>query len=145
MLALLQRVTHASVEVENQTIAKIEAGLLVFCAFEHHDNETNATALLNKCLNYRVFSDHLGKMNLSLLKIKANLLLVPQFTLAADTKRGLRPGFSDAAPPEQSKKLFSFVCDKASSLLANAQSAQFGADMKVSLCNDGPATFLLKQ
>ena len=143
MIALLQRVSEASVDVDGRRIASINQGLLVLLGVEKGDNEESAQRLLDKILKYRVFSDADDKMNLSLLDIKGELLLVPQFTLAANTKKGLRPSFSSAASPEEGKYLFDAAIGLARKSACNVETGQFGADMKVSLVNDGPVTFWL--
>jgi D-aminoacyl-tRNA deacylase len=144
MIALLQRVTRAGVEIGGAPRASIGRGLLVLIGVKPEDDEARASKLLERLLNYRVFGDEAGKMNLSLRQIGGDLLLVPQFTLAADTRHGLRPGFSDAAPPEQGRRLFDFLVQSAVSRHASTQSGVFGADMQVSLINDGPVTLWLE-
>lgn len=144
MIALLQRVSSASVDVDEQNIAGINNGLLVLLGVEKGDTDEIASRLVDKLLKYRVFSDDEDKMNRSLLDIKGELLLVPQFTLAANTQKGLRPSFSSAASPDEGNRLFKKVIEYASQSLPNVQSGAFGADMKVSLLNDGPVTFWLQ-
>ena len=144
MIALLQRVSSASVDVDNQKIAEINKGLLVLLGVEKGDTDDVVSRLVDKLLKYRVFSDSEDKMNLSLLDIKGELLLVPQFTLAANTQKGLRPSFSSAASPDEGNRLFDKTVEYASQFLPNIQTGQFGADMKVSLLNDGPVTFWLQ-
>lgn len=144
MKGLLQRVTSARVEVAGKTVGSIEQGLLVLVAVEPGDTEANAIKLLHKLLNYRVFSDSEGKMNQSLADMGGGLLLVSQFTLAADTQNGLRPSFSTAAPPALAKPLFEHLLSEAKRLHPRVASGQFGADMQVHLINDGPVTFLLQ-
>jgi D-tyrosyl-tRNA(Tyr) deacylase len=144
MIALLQRVTGARVEIAGEPRAAIGRGLLVLIGVKPADDETHASKLLERLLNYRVFADEGGKMNLSLRQIDGALLLVPQFTLAADTRHGLRPGFSGAAPPEQGRRLFDFLVQYALSRHASVESGVFGADMQVSLVNDGPVTLWLE-
>ncbi len=144
MIALLQRVSQASVVVDGNTIAAIDAGLLVLLCAERGDSEREADALLAKLLGYRVFADAAGKMNLSVTDIAGGLLLVPQFTLAADTKSGTRPSFTPAAKPEDGRRLFDYVVRQAKTRHAIVETGQFGADMKVSLTNDGPVTFWLQ-
>ena len=144
MIALLQRVTRASVEINGELRASIGRGLLVLIGVKPEDDEAQTSKLLERLLNYRVFADEDGKMNLSLRQIEGDLLLVPQFTLAADTRHGLRPGFSGAAPPEQGRRLFDFLVESASSRHAPVQSGVFGADMQVSLINDGQVTLWLE-
>lgn len=144
MIALLQRVTHARVTVDNHVTGEIQAGLLVLIGVERGDSRAQADRLLERLLTYRVFSDNDGKMNLSLLQTGGGLLLVPQFTLAADTRHGTRPGFSTAAVPELGKELFDHFVTQARGRVANTTTGVFGADMQVSLCNDGPVTFWLQ-
>ncbi len=144
MIALIQRVSQASVTVAGQTIAHIDAGLLALIGIEHGDGHAQANKLLNRLINYRIFSDGNGKMNCSLQDISGGLLLVPQFTLAADTQSGLRPSFSSAAPPEQGAIHFHYLCQQARQQYHTVQTGQFGADMQVSLTNEGPVTFWLQ-
>lgn len=146
MKALIQRVSHANVVVDDQTIGSIQSGLLVFLGVEKGDDEVALDKLLHKLLNYRVFPDNSGRMNLSVEAVAGSLLIVSQFTLAADTKKGLRPSFSSSAEPTLAKSLYlDFVAKvKRSELLTDVQTGEFGADMQVSLCNDGPVTFLLQ-
>ena len=143
MIGLLQRVHRASVHVDNKEIAHIDQGLLVLIGVERNDSQTQADRLLERLLNYRVFADDNDKMNLSLKNINGGLLLVPQFTLAADTNKGLRPSFTSAAPPEKGQQLFDYICSQATQHHAPVETGQFGADMQVSLTNDGPVTFWL--
>ena len=144
MIGLLQRVSRASVTVEGECIAKISSGLMVLVGVEKSDSRDQAERLVKKLLEYRVFADDDGKMNLSVLDIAGEVLLVPQFTLAADTGKGKRPSFSSAAPPEQGADLFAAVVDIMSQQLPQLQTGQFGADMAVELINDGPVTFWLQ-
>jgi len=144
MIALLQRVTKASVVVEEKQIAAIEQGLLVFVGIEKKDREEFIPRLVDKIINYRVFADDEDKMNLSVKDIKGGVLLVPQFTLAADTNTGCRPSFSSAAVPALGKILFEDVVQEAKRKFHNIETGEFGADMKVSLLNDGPVTFCLQ-
>jgi D-aminoacyl-tRNA deacylase len=144
MIALLQRVTRASVEIVGEPHASIGRGLLVLIGVKPEDDEPRASKLVERLLSYRVFDDEAGKMNLSLRQIGGDLLLVPQFTLAADTRHGLRPGFSGAAPPEQGRRLFDFLVQAAGSRHPTVQSGVFGANMQVSLVNDGPVTLWLE-
>lgn len=144
MLTVIQRVTEARVEVNKDTVGTINQGLLILCGFERDDTEHHMLRMLNKCLNYRIFSDAQGKMNLSLKDVHGGLLLVPQFTLMADTQKGLRPSFSDAAPPELGNQLFDQLLSHAHQMHPNTQCGVFGADMQVHLCNDGPVTFLMQ-
>jgi D-aminoacyl-tRNA deacylase len=144
MIALLQRVTHASVVVGGATVGKIDAGLMVLLCAERGDTEKEADALLAKLLSYRVFSDEQGKMNRSVTDVAGGLLLVPQFTLAADTQSGTRPSFTPAASPEEGKRLFDYFVAKARGRHETVETGEFGANMQVSLTNDGPVTFWLQ-
>jgi len=144
MIALIQRVKKASVDVENETIGQIGQGLLVLLGVEKNDTPVLADKLLKKVMNYRVFSDDEGKMNLSVQDIGGELLIVSQFTLAADTSKGLRPGFSVAATPTDAKSLYEYFVSASRTLKMPTQTGEFGADMQVSLINDGPVTFSLK-
>lgn len=144
MIALIQRVSESSVSVGGEQIASTKRGLLALVAMQPGDDDETAEALLCKVSKYRVFSDADGKMNLSLLDIDGELCLVPQFTLAADTTSGLRPGFSTAASPAEGKRLFEVLTELAEGLPVRVQSGKFGADMQVALVNDGPATFWLQ-
>ena len=144
MIALLQRVVEASVEIGAERVASIGPGLLVLVGVRPTDDEPSALRLLNRLLQYRVFADEAGKMNLSLRQTDGDLLLVPQFTLAADTHQGLRPGFSTAAPPEQGRQLFTALVQAARAQHGRVESGVFGAHMRVSLTNDGPVTFWLE-
>lgn len=145
MIALLQRVNQANVIInKNETIGQIDQGLLVLIGVEKSDTAAIADRLLQRVINYRVFSDADYKMNLSLLDIKGGLLLVPQFTLPADTRKGNRPSFTPAAPPEQGKQLFDHLLAQAKRLKLKVESGQFGANMQVCLTNDGPVTFWLQ-
>ncbi|MBA5605759.1 D-tyrosyl-tRNA(Tyr) deacylase [Duganella sp. FT3S] len=144
MIALLQRVTRANVVVEGAVTGAIDAGLMVLVCAERGDTEREADALLTKLLGYRVFADAAGKMNLSVTDVAGGLLLVPQFTLAADTKSGSRPSFTPAASPEDGRRLFDHVVAQARARHPVVATGQFGADMQVSLTNDGPVTFWLQ-
>jgi D-tyrosyl-tRNA(Tyr) deacylase len=144
MIGLLQRVLSASVTVEGQRIAEIGPGLLVLVGVQKADTQAHASRLVERLLNYRVFSDNEDKMNLSVLDVGGEVLLVPQFTLAADTNKGMRPSFSSAAPPEQGSDLFESVVDIMSHQTPRVQKGRFGADMAVELINDGPVTFWLQ-
>ena len=144
MLALLQRVTEAEVAVEGRVIGRIGKGLLVFVGVERNDSRAEADRLLERVLGYRIFSDAEGKMNLSVTDIQGDLLLVPQFTLPADTRSGMRPSFSPAAPADASRALFTYFVDTARTRHANLANGEFGAHMTVSLTNDGPVTFMLQ-
>jgi D-tyrosyl-tRNA(Tyr) deacylase len=144
MIALLQRVSQAKVEVDGKSMGTIGPGLLVLLGVRPADDEAAAIKLLTRLLQYRVFADEAGKMNLSLTQVKGQLLLVPQFTLAADTAKGLRPGFSTAAPPEHGRRLFDFFVRSARELHGQVETGVFGAHMQVSLINDGPVTIWLE-
>ncbi|MEM8511587.1 D-tyrosyl-tRNA(Tyr) deacylase [Massilia sp. MP_M2] len=144
MIGLLQRVSEAAVRVDGATVGAIGPGLLVLLCAEKGDTEREADLLLSKLLGYRVFSDAAGKMNRSLADVDGGVLLVPQFTLAADTKSGTRPSFTPAAAPEDGRRLFDHVVRQARARHAKVETGVFGADMKVSLINDGPVTFWLR-
>ena len=144
MIALLQRVSQAKVTVNGNEVGAIGRGLLVLVGVRPIDDETSARRLLVRLLRYRIFPDNLGKMNLSLTQVNGQLLLVPQFTLAADTAKGLRPGFSTAAPPEQARRLFDSLVQAAREQHGSVETGVFGADMQVSLINDGPVTIWLE-
>lgn len=144
MKALIQRVRRASVEVEDRTVGAIDHGLLALVGVEKGDDEASADRLLHKLLHYRVFADDQDKMNLNVQQAGGGLLLVSQFTLAADTRKGLRPSFSSAAPPAEGGRLFHYLLDQARQRHAPVASGEFGANMQVALINDGPVTFLLE-
>ena len=144
MKALLQRVSQASVSIEDIEVARIAGGLLVLVGIEPNDNQQSIEKILHKLLNYRVFADEQGRINKSLTDTQGGLLLVSQFTLAADTRSGLRPGFSTAAAPAQAEALFEQLVTLAQQRHGNVQTGQFAADMQVQLINDGPVTFLLE-
>jgi D-tyrosyl-tRNA(Tyr) deacylase len=144
MIALLQRVTRAEVTVSGKTVGAIGSGLLVFVGVRPTDDEISAKRLLARLRLYRIFPDGEGKMNLSLTQVNGQLLLVPQFTLAADTAKGLRPGFSTAAPPDQGRRLFEHLVQSARDELVSVETGVFGAHMQVSLTNDGPVTIWLE-
>ena len=144
MIALIQRVNRAKVEIEGRLHAEIDQGLLAFIGVEREDGEATARKLLEKILAYRVFADTERKMNLSVSDIGGGLLLVSQFTLAATTDKGLRPGFSSAKPPAEAERLFDYLVSSAAELHQPVRSGIFAADMQVSLQNDGPVTFILK-
>ena len=144
MIGLLQRVSRAEITVGDETVGSIGAGLLVLIGVRPTDDEASAKRLLARLLLYRVFPDDAGRMNLSLTQVKGQLLLVPQFTLAADTAKGLRPGFSTAAPREQGRRLFDFLVQAARDELGDVETGLFGAHMQVSLTNDGPVTIWLE-
>lgn len=144
MIGLLQRVSEASVTVDGECIARIQRGLLVLLCAEKNDSAAQADLLLTKLLSYRVFPDEAGKMNLNLAQVGGGLLLVPQFTLAADTRSGTRPSFTPAAPPQQARTLFDHVVAEARVRHPVVETGRFGADMQVALVNDGPVTFWLQ-
>jgi D-tyrosyl-tRNA(Tyr) deacylase len=150
MIALLQRVAEAAVTVRNpasgkdETIGQIGKGTLALIGVQLGDSETQADRLLERLLAYRMFDDGQGRMNLNLEQSGGNLLLVPQFTLAADTNSGHRPSFSTAAPPAEGLRLFNYFVDAARKEMADVQTGEFGADMQVSLVNSGPVTFWLQ-
>ncbi|MGH8599647.1 MAG: D-aminoacyl-tRNA deacylase [Burkholderiales bacterium] len=144
MIALLQRVASATVSVNGETIATIGRGLLVLVAVEADDAQAQADRLLERLLGYRMFADGNGKMNLSIRDIDGGLLLVPQFTLAADTRKGTRPDFSPAASPADGRPLFDYLATLAASRHPVTACGRFGADMQVALVNDGPVTFWLR-
>jgi D-tyrosyl-tRNA(Tyr) deacylase len=146
MIALLQRASQASVVVDGQTLGSIGTGLMVLVCAERHDTPAEADALLKKLLAYRVFSDEAGKMNRSVADVQGGLLLIPQFTLAADTNSGTRPSFTPAAAPELGRQLFDHFVAQARVRHGEERvgTGRFGADMKVSLTNDGPVTFWLQ-
>ena len=143
MKALIQRVTSSSVEVDGTNVGQINKGLLVFIGIEKLDELSHADKMINKILSYRVFSDENDKMNLSVIDINGDVLLVPQFTLVADTKNGTRASFSTAMKPIEAENIYDYMVEKFKTFV-NTQSGVFGADMKVSLLNDGPVTFLLE-
>lgn len=144
MIALLQRVGHASVAIDGNVVAAIDAGLLVLIGVQPDDDAARGRRLLERVLGYRVFADAQGKMNLSLRDTGGGLLLVPQFTLAADTRSGNRASFTSAAPPARARELFEGLVDQARAAHAVVGSGVFGADMQVALVNDGPVTFWLE-
>lgn len=144
MIALIQRVKHAKVEVELKTIGEIGPGILVLLGVEKDDTPSKVAKLSQKVLNYRIFSDDEGKMNLNVQQVKGQLLVVSQFTLVADTQSGNRPSFSCAAPPALGKELYELFVESCVHKGMNCETGQFAADMQVSLVNDGPVTFQLK-
>ena len=144
MIGLLQRVSTASVDVAGERIAEIDTGLMVLIGVERDDTRAQADRLLERLLNYRVFSDARGHMNESLRDVGGGLLLVPQFTLPADTRKGNRPGFSTGASPELGRELFEYLVAQARQQHALVASGRFGAEMRVSLVNEGPVTFWLQ-
>jgi len=144
MIGLLQRVSSAEVLVGGKSIAAIGDGLLVLVGVQKDDSEFTADRLLERIVTYRVFADEAGRMNVGLLEQGGGLLLVPQFTLAADTEKGRRPGFSAAAPPDRGQYLFEYLSAKAQQQLAIVGTGRFGANMQVRLTNEGPVTFWLQ-
>lgn len=144
MKGLIQRVSNASVLVNGTLTGEIQQGIMLLLGVEKHDDSATADKLLHKVVNYRIFEDNEGKMNRSLLDVQGGLLIVSQFTLAAETRKGLRPSFSSAAPAEMGKALYEYFVDQAKNQVAQMGCGVFGADMKVSLTNDGPVTFLLE-
>ena len=143
MIGLLQRVTQGRVEVQGRAVGEIQRGLLVLVGVERDDTEARADRLLQRLLGYRVFADEGGRMNLCLTDVKGGLLLIPQFTLAADTKKGMRPSFSLAADPDKGQRLFTYLCRRAREVYCPVETGLFGTDMEVGLVNDGPVTFWL--
>lgn len=144
MIALLQRVTEARVTVAGEIIGSIGPGVLAFIAVQPQDDESSARRLVERILGYRIFADATGRMNRALREVDGGLLLVPQFTLAADTRKGTRASFTGAAPPAQGEQLFAMCVSLASAQHAQVQTGRFGADMQVALINDGPVTFWLE-
>jgi len=144
MIALLQRVARARVDVDGRCVGAIDAGLLVFLCAERGDRERQAEMLLARLLAYRMFGDDAGRMNRSVVDVAGGVLLVPQFTLAADTRSGLRPSFTPAAPPAEARRLFAHFVDRAKVAHPSVETGIFGADMQVHLVNDGPVTFWLR-
>lgn len=143
MIALIQRVTQASVEVDKDIIGEIKQGLLVLLAVEPQDTEKKVARLAERVAGYRVFEDEQGKMNLNVKQVDGDILVVSQFTLAADTTKGMRPSFTSAAEPKFSDRLYQYFCLQLRELGFLVPTGKFGADMKVSLLNDGPVTFTL--
>ncbi|MDG1444140.1 MAG: D-aminoacyl-tRNA deacylase [Pseudomonadales bacterium] len=143
MRAILQRVSSASVRVDRELVGEIDKGILVLLGVEKGDTSTELEKLLNKLVNYRIFNDQNGHMNLSVTDVQGELLIVSQFTVAADTKKGLRPSFSSAASPDIAEVLYEEFVERARKLCKRVAVGRFGADMKVTLTNDGPVTFLL--
>jgi D-tyrosyl-tRNA(Tyr) deacylase len=144
MIGLLQRVSRGSVSIDGETVGEIGRGLVVLVGVQREDDEARAGRLLERLLGYRVFPDAEGRMNLSLRQVGGGLLLVPQFTLAADTRKGTRAGFSKAAAPADGERLFNHLLNQARAEHADVASGIFGADMQVELVNDGPVTFWLE-
>jgi D-aminoacyl-tRNA deacylase len=144
MIALIQRVSEASVRVRGDTVAAIGRGVLALVAVRRGDTEEDALRLSERLLTYRVFPDGDGRMNLSLRECQGALLLVPQFTLAADTRKGTRAGFSTAAAPDEARRLFGFLLERARATYPSVSAGVFGEDMQVALVNEGPVTFWLE-
>ena len=144
MIALIQRVSEAAVHVNDQRVAAIRSGILALIAVERNDSERQADRLLQRILAYRIFPDDEGRMNLDLRQAGGSLLLVPQFTLAANTRKGNRPSFASAAEPAEGERLFNYLAGQAGEQLGRVEAGVFGADMKVGLVNDGPVTFWLQ-
>jgi D-aminoacyl-tRNA deacylase len=144
MIALIQRVSRADVQVDSQTVGAIGRGILALIGVRRGDDTVAADRLLERLLTYRIFPDEQGKMNLSLRDTQGELLLVPQFTLAADTHKGTRPGFSTAAAPDEARRLFDYLLGRARASHGSVAAGVFGANMQVSLVNDGPVTFWLE-
>lgn len=144
MKGLIQRVKSASVDVDQKRIGEIQSGILLLLGIERDDTQTQADKLLKKVLGYRIFADEEDRMNLSLEQTEGGLLVVSQFTLVADTNKGLRPGFSNGASPEHGKALYDYFVRQAKQQHAKVETGKFGANMQVSLLNDGPVTFLLE-
>jgi D-tyrosyl-tRNA(Tyr) deacylase len=145
LIALIQRVTHANVDVDNKSIGQINSGILLLLGIEKADTEKNADDLLHKVINYRIFADQDDKMNLSLLDTEGELLIVPQFTLPANTQKGTRPSFTSAARPKDGKLFYEYFVAGAKEKIKIVETGQFGADMQVSLTNNGPVTFWLQK
>ncbi len=143
MIALIQRVSRASVTVNNEVIGEIGQGLLVFLAVQPEDTQAKAKRLAERVVGYRVFNDENGKMNLNVKQVGGDILVVSQFTLAADTSSGMRPSFTSAAKPEFSNELYQYFCQQLREQGFNVPTGEFAADMKVELLNDGPVTFTL--
>ena len=144
MKGLMQRVTQASVTVDGEIVGEIGQGILLLLGVEKDDDEARAGKLLQKVLNYRIFNDDAGKMNRSLQEVQGGLLVVSQFTLVADTRKGLRPSFSSGATPAEGERLYDYFVAQARDQWPTVATGRFGADMKVALLNDGPVTFLLE-
>ena len=144
MIALLQRVTHAEARVAGESVGAVGRGLLVLAAVERGDDEARVERIAERILGYRVFPDEAGKMNRNVTEIDGELLLVSQFTLAADTRKGARPSFTPAAAPEEGLRLFEHFVETVRARYPRIATGRFGADMQVSLVNDGPVTFILQ-
>lgn len=144
MLGLIQRVSHASVEVDGEVVGDIGRGILLLLGVQREDTEESAKKLLHKVMHYRIFPDENDKMNLNVQQAGGGLLVASQFTLAADTRKGLRPSFTTSAPPEQAEVLYDYFLSQAVEACPQVAAGVFGANMQVSLCNDGPVTFMLE-
>ncbi|PCJ93741.1 MAG: D-tyrosyl-tRNA(Tyr) deacylase [Porticoccaceae bacterium] len=144
MLGLIQRVSHASVGVNGEIVGEINRGILLLLGVQREDTEASARKLLHKVMHYRIFPDEDDKMNLNVQQAGGGLLVVSQFTLAADTRKGLRPSFTLSAPPEMAEVLYNYFVDQAKQICPQLATGIFGANMQVSLCNDGPVTFMLE-
>ena len=144
MLGLLQRVKRAAVDVDDECVGKIDQGILLLLGIEKTDTQASATKLIDKLLAYRMFSDENKKMNCNVQQVDGGILVVSQFTLAADTNKGLRPSFSSAAPPAQAEDLYNYFVEQLRLKHSKVATGIFAADMQVSLVNDGPVTFMLK-
>lgn len=144
MKGLIQRVTHAQVDIDGETVGKINKGIVLLLGVERDDDEARADKLLHKVQNYRIFADDQGRMNLSLKDINGELLIVSQFTLVADTSKGMRPGFSRGATPAEGERLYEYFVSKSKVTGLTTATGRFGANMQVSLTNDGPVTFWLE-
>ena len=145
MIGLIQLVKYANVKVNNAIVGAIEEGILALIGIEKTDTDDNAKKLIDKIINYRIFRDTADKTNLSLREVQGQLLLVPQFTLVADTKSGLRPGFSKGMSPEEGKKIFTYLVNYTQMQYPHVATGEYGAYMQVTLCNDGPMTFVLNE
>lgn len=143
MKTVIQRVRHARVVVDENTVGEIAQGLVVLIGVEQGDSFANADKLIKKLLNIRLFADSESKMNLSVTDIEGGLLLISQFTLAAETKKGNRPGFSNAAEPSQAREIYDYIISQTQQQYSRVASGQFAADMQITLLNDGPVTFIL--
>lgn len=144
MLGLIQRVSHASVTVSGEIVGEIDRGILLLLGVQPKDTEESAKKLLHKVMHYRIFPDEDDKMNLNVQQAGGGLLVVSQFTLAADTRKGLRPSFTTSAPPDQAEALYDYFVAQAAEICPQVTTGIFGANMQVSLCNDGPVTFMLE-
>ena len=144
MIALIQRVKHAEVKVDGNSVGKIKHGILVLLGVEKNDDRSKVEKLCKKVMNYRIFSDHQGKMNLNVQQVAGELLVVSQFTLVADTQSGNRPSFSSGASPQLGKELYQYYIEYCQQQGMPCESGEFGEDMQVSLLNDGPVTFQLQ-